>query len=287
MAIYKGKDLMVMADGKVIAASKSCTVNVECDDIPVSSPTDGEWEHIIAGRKKWKVTTNHLVVNPSGQYPVIEVTSPVWGDNTARGSITFSGQTYSFTAPSIGIGVFGVSITNGVMEVYLEGWYDTREASGITGCISAIESAVSENTLVALVCNDTCVINADLRTAISTRLGIPSDRIPLVNDTMVSLAAIGNQNANGTGIIVVNTGRHNRAHCKASFVEGAYISALEPRVKQFLLRAGSTVTLSMQIDNAGTDYLSGQALCTATTMTATNGNLLTGGITWKGSGPLS
>lgn len=278
---------MVMADGKVIAASKSCTVNVECDDIPVSSPTDGQWEHVIAGRKKWKVTTNHLVVNPSGQYPVIEVTSPVWGDNTVRGSITFSGQTYSFTAPSIGIGVFGISITNGVMEVYPEGWYDTRETSGITDCISAIESAVSENTLVALVCHDTCIINADLRTVISTRLGIPSERIPLVSDTMVSLAAIGNQNANGTGIIMVNTGRYNRAHCKASFVEGAYISALEPRVKQLLLRVGSTVTLSMQIDNAGTDYLSGQALCTATTMTATNGNLLTGGITWKGSGPLS
>lgn len=277
---------MVMADGKVIAASKSCTVNVECDDIPVSSPTDGQWEHVIAGRKKWKVTTNHLVVNPSGPYPVIEVTSPVWGDNTARGSVTFSGQTYSFTAPSIGIGVFGISITNGVMEVYPEGWYDTRETSGITDCISAIESAVSENTLVALVCHDTCIINADLRTVISTRLGIPSERIPLVSDTMVSLAAIGNQNANGTGIIMVNTGRHNRAHCKASFVEGAYISALEPRVKQFLLRVGSTVTLSMQIDNAGTDYLSGQALCTATTLTATNGNLLTGGITWKGSGPL-
>lgn len=278
---------MVMADGKVIAASKSCTVNVECDDIPVSSPTDGQWEHVIAGKKKWKVTTNHLVVNPSGQYPVIEVTSPVWGGNTARGSVTFSGQTYSFTAPSIGIGVFGISITNGVMEVYPEGWYDTRETSGITDCISAIESAVSENTLVALVCHDTCIINADLRTVISTRLGIPSERIPLVSDTMVSLAAIGNQNANGTGIIMVNTGRYNRAHCKASFVEGAYISALEPRVKQLLLRVGSTVTLSMQIDNAGTDYLSGQALCTATTMTATNGNLLTGGITWKGSGPLS
>lgn len=278
---------MVMADGVVIAASKSCTVNVECDDIPVSSPTDGQWEHVIAGRKKWKVTTNHLVMNPSGQYPVIEVTSPVWGDGTARGSITFGGQIYSFAAPGIGIGVFGVSITNSVMEVYPQGWYDTREAGNITDCISAIEDAVSENTLVALVCNDTCVINADLRTAISTRLGIPTERIPLVSGTQVSLAAIGNQHTDGKGIIMVNTGRHNRAHCKASFVEGAYISAIEPRVKQFLLRVGSTVTLAMQIDNAGTDYLSGQALCTATTMTATQGNLLQGSITWKGSGPLS
>ena len=278
---------MVMADGVVIAASKSCTVNVECDDIAVSSPTDGEWEHVIAGRKKWKVTTNHLVVNPSGQYPVIEVMSPVWGDGSGRGSITFGGQTYNFTASGIGIGVFGVSITNGVMDVYPQGWYDTREADNITDCISAIEDAVGENTLAVLVCNDTCVINADLRTAISTRLGISLNRIPLLSGVMVSLAAIGNQHADGNGIIIANTGRHNRAHCKASFVEGAYISALEPRVKQTLLRVGSTVMLSMQIDNAGTDYLSGTALCTATSMTATQGNLLTGGITWKGSGPLS
>ena len=59
--ILQGKNLIVKADGSVIAAAKSCTLNIECDLIKVSSPTDGQWEHIIAGMKSWSVSTTHLL----------------------------------------------------------------------------------------------------------------------------------------------------------------------------------------------------------------------------------
>ena len=59
--VLHGKDLVVLADGVAIAMSKSCDINVEADIIPTSSPTDGDWEHSISGRKSWKVTTNHLL----------------------------------------------------------------------------------------------------------------------------------------------------------------------------------------------------------------------------------
>ena len=59
--VLHGKDLIVLADGVAIAMSKSCDINVEADIIPTSSPTDGDWEHSISGRKSWKVTTNHLL----------------------------------------------------------------------------------------------------------------------------------------------------------------------------------------------------------------------------------
>ena len=59
--ILQGKNLIVKANGEVIAAAKSCTLNIDCEIIKVSSPTDGQWEHIIAGMKSWSVSTTHLL----------------------------------------------------------------------------------------------------------------------------------------------------------------------------------------------------------------------------------
>lgn len=59
--ILQGKNLIVKANGDVIAAAKSCTLNIDCEIIKVSSPTDGQWEHIIAGMKSWSVSTTHLL----------------------------------------------------------------------------------------------------------------------------------------------------------------------------------------------------------------------------------
>ena len=63
MTVLKGKDLIIMADGVALAAAKSCDIEVNCDAIPVSSPTSGDWEDSIPGRKSWMVTTNHLVMS--------------------------------------------------------------------------------------------------------------------------------------------------------------------------------------------------------------------------------
>lgn len=59
--ILQGKNLIVKANDDVIAAAKSCTLNIECEIIEVSSPTDGQWKHIIAGMKSWSVSTSHLL----------------------------------------------------------------------------------------------------------------------------------------------------------------------------------------------------------------------------------
>ena len=59
--ILQGKNLIVKANDEVIAAAKSCTLNIDCEIIKVSSPTDGQWEHIIAGMKSWSVSTTHLL----------------------------------------------------------------------------------------------------------------------------------------------------------------------------------------------------------------------------------
>lgn len=57
----KGKDVILKMGGTAIAAAKSCDVNIQADLIKVSSPTDGGWEHSIAGRKSWSASCSHLV----------------------------------------------------------------------------------------------------------------------------------------------------------------------------------------------------------------------------------
>lgn len=61
--ILHGRNLIITAGGVAIAAAKSCDINVKAKEIEVSSPTDGEWEHSIMGRKSWQVTCSQLVTS--------------------------------------------------------------------------------------------------------------------------------------------------------------------------------------------------------------------------------
>lgn len=58
---HKGKDLLVIVDGKAVAMSKSCNIDMDCEVIATSSPDDGDYRHIIPGQKSWSVQTTQLV----------------------------------------------------------------------------------------------------------------------------------------------------------------------------------------------------------------------------------
>jgi len=45
----------------LIAITKSNSITVDCETIPIASPDTGQWEAIIAGRKSWSITTSFLV----------------------------------------------------------------------------------------------------------------------------------------------------------------------------------------------------------------------------------
>ena len=61
--IIHGKDIIIKADGEVIAAAKSCELDISAEVIKTASPTDGQWQHGIAGRKSWRATCSHLVTD--------------------------------------------------------------------------------------------------------------------------------------------------------------------------------------------------------------------------------
>ena len=61
--IIHGKNILIKADGEVIAAATSCDLDISAEVIKTASPTAGQWQHGIAGRKSWRASCSHLVTD--------------------------------------------------------------------------------------------------------------------------------------------------------------------------------------------------------------------------------
>ena len=61
--ILHGRNLMVLVGGEAIAAAKTCKMKISDNTIPVASPTSGQWEDAIPGRKSWQASCGHLVTS--------------------------------------------------------------------------------------------------------------------------------------------------------------------------------------------------------------------------------
>lgn len=53
--------IMVFRNGTLIAGTRSNEAQTSCGTKDVASPTNGDWEHNLAGRKSWQITTSFLL----------------------------------------------------------------------------------------------------------------------------------------------------------------------------------------------------------------------------------
>lgn len=60
-----GNSIIVTADNKVICGTKANTIQSDCETIEIASASDSQWQHFIAGRKKWSVSVDFLLVASS------------------------------------------------------------------------------------------------------------------------------------------------------------------------------------------------------------------------------
>lgn len=61
MAIL-GNNIIVYMNGTAIAGTRSDEIQVECKTFDISSGTDQDWTHLLAGRKSWSLTAGFLVL---------------------------------------------------------------------------------------------------------------------------------------------------------------------------------------------------------------------------------
>lgn len=59
-----GKDLLIAANGRVIAAQRTCSLNMQQDTIEVCSPVSGPWREYIPGTLGWNVSCDGLIYEP-------------------------------------------------------------------------------------------------------------------------------------------------------------------------------------------------------------------------------
>jgi hypothetical protein len=71
--MMNGKEIIILKDGQAIAATKSDEIQVGCETIPISSPSDGAWTAAIAGRKSWAITVGFLVANVGNVFASINM----------------------------------------------------------------------------------------------------------------------------------------------------------------------------------------------------------------------
>lgn len=80
--ILHGRNLVVRAGGVAVAAAKSCTIEVQADEIETSSPLTGQWKTYKAGRKSWKVDVSGLVMVDTDVLPAHLQTIAGWVGQT-------------------------------------------------------------------------------------------------------------------------------------------------------------------------------------------------------------
>ena len=279
--MLQGRNLIIAVDGSTIAAAKSCSVDVQSDTIKVSSPTDGEWEHIIAGRKSWQVQTSHLMPNILQQFPIVEGYSTAWNEGSGCGVKYSYGQSRTSTLP--GANLFRVNPNNGNVTVEAYNWNDSNYESDLISALGRSDSTHE----VKVLCNaDTIVITSGIRQAIASAFNMDVDAIPL--PTSISprcITIVGNATAD-MSTIEYYEGRGAGTHSKVHLIDNSIIGT-EPLLKSYIGKVGTEVTLRMQVDGYGNDYVKGQAIVTAFKSQGSIGNLLTGSFTFKGNGPLS
>lgn len=57
----KGRNVNISVDGKILALSRSCTINIECDITEIGGIHSKDWKRYLAGRRSWSVDETSFV----------------------------------------------------------------------------------------------------------------------------------------------------------------------------------------------------------------------------------
>ena len=283
---YHGRNLIITANGKVIAGAKSCDISVKADTIEVSSASDGAWEHSIVGRKSWQVSTNHLVgmdVVPSHTIEAVGCGHKD-GANSGRSYVIVDGIRYNGGTRGLQMRIFEWSSQNSRWQAKYDFQYDTYSSSqAMSDMASDLASDAATDDLVVITSYDAYALNSTLQTAISNLLGIPSDDIPEMTASRASFVAIGIKG--GSGISFTNANEGSSVHARL-LLDSSRAALSNTPMKSAKEMVGTVVTLRLQADGLADDQLVGQAIVRTWKAIGTLGNLATGSFAFEGSGPL-
>lgn len=289
MKTIHGSDLTISADGSVLLASKSCTIDLSSELIKVSSPTDGEWEHTIPGRKKWSLTTNHLVQIRQDIQETIEAQAFGYKGMSSGGSswIQARGQKrYETNSRGLTL-VFPFEAGEPMHTWDTYGGEDEANAQAeVNDMIDYLNEIGKSWHIVAIVSWDAFGMTDELKAAIENNLHVDMSAVQSVWDQRSSLAIIGGTSMN-KGIMSYSIWTNQigtDTHVKLYLEHGEQLR--DTPLRDFCLKVGNVYTLRAQTAGLPYDSLTGTAICRSAKIQATRGNLITGSFTFEGTGGL-
>ena len=282
--ILHGRNLIIIVNDSVVAASKSCSLDVDVEAIKCASPTDGLWEHVREGRKTWSVSTSQLMPSVLATKPLITGYSPSWVNISEPVMVTVGGLVQRFGVEK-GLTVFDVFENNGVFSIIKRTTYNTGfDDSAAAQMAADLEESHVDERAVLILSHDYWALPATLVQSIMTNLHVAN--VPTLAAKHGAIAIIGSHDSQATGICMYSEGMAGSARA-AVHLEAGVPKTVETVLRNAVARVGQMVSIRVHVDGYGADYLTGTALCKSFTAQGTEGNLLTGSFKFQGSGPLT
>jgi len=279
--ILQGKNLIIEYNGEIIAGAKACTVKVDVGSQEVSSPTDGDWEHSIAGRKSWSISTSHILpMNSNVAYKMIAQAAA--HDGAAVGPTRITIPQASRTVEAGGRGVTFV-LFNSDWTISNQYTFDTYESPDAMDDFHEFLSAFVAGTHKpwAIITYDAFSMKQTVANDLKQYLSL--DYVPVVTSSRTAWAAVGIEGYQGVSRFQQGDGSTAFA---TLYLNNSVTPITATPLRDSVQRVGQMMTLTVEVEGLSADRLSGTALCTSFQAQCSVGALLQGSYSWKGSGPL-
>lgn len=288
--ILHGKDLIVSIDGNANMASKSCTLNVSAKSIVKTSPTSGDWEEVLSGKKSWSLTTNHLVKEATGGVPenwnyitAFAVSNTLENGWHARGEQEAGvGDSYIFDEMGLVNGIDVLRVNSKTCQL-LENRHFDSNASGLNDYLNG--NTIGNDDLLLIMTNGEFVLPADV---VSTLSDTYHTALPFIE---MGVASQWGNEYDTTPLIIACGKGITQGYAKLNSVSNELNFTLIDGT-DFVLdgipgaidMVGKTVSVRMT-DEHGSIWL-GQAIAKQFKVTGTKGNLMAGSFSFAGNGEL-
>lgn len=281
-----GKNLVVSAGGSILAASKSCTLNIEAESIETSSVTDGQWRHYRPGRKQWTVSTNHLL--EAGTWPLTVEAASVGYNPISRQRLDSCVKVGTNVAyhHNRGYAIYCVNEDGTISRLQT---FDAYDSETVCSQMADYLNDSAPDKVLVIITFDAYRINEELKEAISSNLKVDMSGVPSAISRS-ALVVIGSKIADSnTGIVAFQSHINNEygavAYAKLNLANNTQPATFTP-LRNHVATIGQIVDISLQVDGLGRDRVHGTALCEKIKVNAAQGNLITGEFSFKGTGAL-
>lgn len=289
--ILHGKDLIVIIDGNANMASKSCTLSVSAKSMVKTSPTSGDWEEVLSGKKSWSLTTNHLVKEATGGVPenwnyitAFAVSNTLENGWNARGEQEAGvGDSYIFDEVGLVNGIDVLRVNSETCQL-LENRHFNSNASGLNDFLNG--NTIETDDLLLIMTNGEFVLPADV---VSTLSETYHTALPFIEMGVVSQWS---ESSYDTTPLIIACGKGiTQGYAKLNSISNELNFTLVDGTN-FVLdgipgainMVGKTVSVRMKDEHGST--WAGQAVVTQFKVTGTKGNLMAGSFSFKGNGAL-